>query len=332
MRAVSWAELDAARERFASLGLRLNVTPENFGPDGDRRQLHAVGVAGSRMIFFTNGPNGRQIVKRSEVALGDLRSPLGPGTTQRFIDEAASWMLDRVIDGPGNVPPWFGTGATADVSMGTPGRVASLGELGSPFGFAIGARRARRVEPLFSGERIRLIAPAGDLPEKARWVEIPSGARPNVVIGEARGRPGDVRVGSYGNEVVSLLLHPESKLLGPDGEVCKATTKGLLTPRPVTIGAVYLVGKEGNRLDEVTTGDVIEVDEVLMGYGDDEWERVLAPAVMRMGVRRLARDTGLALSSLLVSLKGGAAPRDRTKRAVRAALESLYPGWDYRGG
>jgi hypothetical protein len=67
------------RERFGALGVCLNVTPENFGPDGARRQLHAVGGAGSRVIFFTGGPDGRQIVKRSEVALGDLRSPLGTG-------------------------------------------------------------------------------------------------------------------------------------------------------------------------------------------------------------------------------------------------------------
>ena len=320
VRALSWRELDTVRERFFSLGVALNVTPENFDPRGDRRQLHAVGVAGSRVIFFADGSGGREVVKRSEVALGDLRSPLGPGTSRRFVDEAAAWMLERVIDGPGRVPAWFDEAAMADLSMGTPGRVASLGGHGSPFGFAMGARRARRVETVVSGERVRLVAPAGDDPETARWVEVPSGNRPRVVVGQGRGRPGDVRVATYGEEVVSLLFHPESKMLGPNGEVCKATTKGLLTPRPVEVGVVHLVGKEGNRVDEVAIGEVLTPEEVLTNYGDDEWERLIMPAARAYGIRRLARETGLARSKLTGLLAGRSSPRLLTREAVRRAL------------
>ncbi len=329
LQALPWAAVDTIRERFGSLGMRLNLTPENLDEQGDRRQLHAVGVAGSRVVFFADGPLGRTVVKRSEVALGDLSSPLGPGTMQAFIDEAASWMLDRVIDGPGRTPRWFGLAATADVSMGTPGRVASLGELGSPFGFATAARRARRVEPLLSGDRVRLIAPAGDLPEQARWVEVPSGVRPHVVVGSGRGRPGDVRIATYGEEVVSLLFHPESKMLGPDGAVCKATTIGLLTPRPVVVGAVHLVGKEGNRIDEVASGEVLDPAEVLTDYGDDEWERLVAPAARLFGVRKLARDTGLTRSKLTLLLRGHVRPHASTRAAIARCLEGSEERRDY---
>lgn len=88
MQAMSWEALDAIRERFSPLGVELRLTPENF--DGaERRQLHAVGIAGSRVILYAEGSSGRVVVKRSEVALGDLRSPLGPGTSRAFVDESA---------------------------------------------------------------------------------------------------------------------------------------------------------------------------------------------------------------------------------------------------
>ena len=41
------------------------------------------------------------------------------------------------------------------------------------------------------------------------------------------------------------MLHPESEMLGPEGNMCRAGTKGLLAPRPVRVAAVHLVGKEG---------------------------------------------------------------------------------------
>jgi hypothetical protein len=52
--------------------------------------------------------------------------------------------------------------------MGTPAKVRSLGANGSPYGFAMGARRARYAAGVFGGEPVRLVAPAGDEPDLAR--------------------------------------------------------------------------------------------------------------------------------------------------------------------
>jgi hypothetical protein len=283
--AISWAALDAIRERFSPLGVELRLTPESF-EGGQRRQLHAVGVAGSRVILYTVGPSGRVVVKRSEVALGDLRSPLGPGTSPAFVDESADWMLSHVLDERPVAPAWFPLPATTELPMGTPAKVRSLGGNGSPYGFAMGARRARRAAGVFGGEPVRLIAPVGDDPAFARWVEVLSG-EPIAVATPGRRQGGDtpqaVEIASYGEELVRLVLHPGSKMLGPDGSMCKAGTKRLLTPRPVRVAAVHLVGKEGNRLEEVATGEVTDPDEVLIDYGDDSWERLILPVGRAMG-------------------------------------------------
>ena len=318
VRAISWAALDAVRARFSTLNVELRLTNENFN-GGERRQLHAVGVAGSRVILYLDGPTGRVVVKRSEVALGDLRSPLGRDTSRAFVDESAEWMLSHLLDERPVAPGWFPLPATTDLPMGTPAKVRSLGANGSPYGFAMGARRARRAAGVFGGEPVRLIAPAGDDPALARWVEVPSGASITMATpGRRQGghTPQAVEIASYGEELVRLVLHPESKMLGPDGGPCRAATRGVLAPRPARVAALHLVGKEGNRLEEVATGAVIDPDEVLIDYGDDEWEHFVRPLARQLGIRRVARETRLALSQVAHLVHGRATPRLRTRTLI----------------
>jgi hypothetical protein len=132
-----------------------------------------------------------------------------------------------------------------------------------------------------------------------------------------------VEIASYGEELVRLVLHPESKMLGPDGGTCRAGTKGLLTPRPVRVAAIHLVGKEGNRLEEVATGEVTDPDEVLTDYGDDAWKRLIVPAAVKIGIRRMSRATGIALSQMVSVLHGRAAPRARTRAVITDTVIAL---------
>jgi hypothetical protein len=328
VRAISWSKLDEVRGAFAELGVDLRLTAENFA-DGKRHQLYALGVAGSRVVLFTDGPEGRDVVKRSEVALGDLRSPYGRGTTGQFVDESAEWMLSQLLDGGTSSPTWFSLPATTELPMGTPGKVGSLGDQGSPFGFAMGARRARRAAGVFGGEPVRLLAPAGDDVANARWVEVPSGEPVSVAVRDRLGRNDDadaVEIATYGEELVRLALHPESKMIGPDGSPCKATTKGLLRPRIVVARAVHLVGKEGNRLEEVATGEVVDPDEVLIDYGDDEWEGVVLPVLRGATVTEVASRAGMdrcGLSDYLRSRSPRQPPpaaKDRLRSVARALV------------
>jgi hypothetical protein len=160
-----------------------------------------------------------------------------------------------------------------------------------PYGFAMGVRRARRATGVFGGEPVRLIAPAGDDPALARWAEVPSGELITLAMpGRRQGRniAQAAELTSYGEELVRLVLHPESKMLGLDGGTCRARTKGLLLPRPVRVAAVHLVGKEGNRLEEVALGEVTDPDEVLIDYGDDAWEAVVLPILRSVTVTTVA--------------------------------------------
>jgi hypothetical protein len=134
--------------------------------------------------------------------------------------------------------------------------------------------------------------------------------------------PAAVKIAIYGEELVRLVLHPESKMLGPDGGPCRAATRGLLTPRLVRVAAVHLVGKEGNRLEEVATGEVTDPDEVLIDYSDDAWERLVLPVGRAMGIRTMALETGLARSKLINLFQGRSSPQAATRALVTGVVTS----------
>jgi hypothetical protein len=76
------------------------------------------------------------------------------------------------------------------------------------------------------------------------------------------------------------------------------------------------VGKEGNRFEEVATGEVTDPEEVLIDYGDDAWEQLVCPAGLLMGIRRIARETQIAVSQVADLLDGCASPRPATREII----------------
>ncbi len=99
------------------------------------------------------------------------------------------------------------------------------------------------------------------------------------------------RVDTFADVLAKYETHPEAKSLGPDGEPCGRATVGLLRRRPVTVGTIVLIGKESNRLEERSRGEltVDDLDERITTYEDhDEWYRVVVPA-REMGAKEVAR-------------------------------------------
>lgn len=102
----------------------------------------------------------------------------------------------------------------------------------------------------------------------------------------------------YADVLGQYRLHPEAKLLAPDGQPCGRATRGVLSRRPIdAAGTPALIGKEANRLDDVQSGLVADLDEVLTTYVDPaEDGGVLAdlilPVLARYSGRELARLVG----------------------------------------
>jgi hypothetical protein len=72
---------------------------------------------------------------------------------------------------------------------------------------------------------------------------------------------------------------------------------GLLRRREFTVGKIVLIGKESNRLEERSRGEITvdDLDERITTYEDhDEWYRVVVPTLQLLGVRAVAEVTGVS--------------------------------------
>ena len=333
VRAVSWARVDEIAHRFESLNPDptrplLKIEPENFDSNGRPRQLYATAVSGGRVFLTADGPDGRRkVVKRSEVNLGDLRAPEDAAD---FLDDFATWAVAFLGGEERERPWWWELPANTFLGVGTPGKAVQLGGLVSPFGFAMGARTARRAGAVVGGERVRLLAPLTPVVEasSAPWVEVPSGRPVRVLsaeeVNERREHGGwftddEMVLDSLGRTLLDWIRQPETKMLGPDGRPCRSTTRGLLTPRPVRVGKISFVGRESNRLDEVAAGEVTDPNEVVTTFADDEWEGLLVPVLRTMRTLEAERRGAGRRERLAAHIANGTVPRSDSLARVRQA-------------
>jgi len=117
-------------------------------------------------------------------------------------------------------------------------------------------------------------------------------------------------------------VHPEPKSLGADGHPCDRGTIGLLTRRPVQVGARTYIGKESNRLEDVLHGLVHDVREVRATYMDvqkDRWLRVVVPFLRRLPRSSLARAARRSERTVQAVRNGHSVPSADTRRALLKA-------------
>ncbi len=89
------------------------------------------------------------------------------------------------------------------------------------------------------------------------------------------GRPDHARVDTFAEVAARYVTHPESKSAGPDGSPCQRSTIGLLGRRLLEVGAIKLIGKESNRVEERAGGELTIADvELRMTTFEDHDEVV----------------------------------------------------------
>lgn len=138
------------------------------------------------------------------------------------------------------------------------------------------------------------------------------------------GRPGMARVDTFGDVLAKYETHPESKSLGPDGGPCGRGTVGLLGCRPITVGKIDLIGKESNRLEERSRGELTvgDLDERIATYEDyDEWYRVALPSLREVGASRLAEMVEMSERRVRDVLTMKAMPHPATKARMLSILD-----------
>jgi hypothetical protein len=111
----------------------------------------------------------------------------------------------------------------------------------------------------------------------------------------------------FGHLITHYQQHPEAKSLGPDGNSCKAETKGLLKRAHVIAKEIRYIGKETDRKWE-------EGDEIsLLEFSAIEYGRkgkVIASddvktAIQKIGINKCARESGFDRKNFIRKLVRG---------------------------
>ena len=100
---------------------------------------------------------------------------------------------------------------------------------------------------------------------------------------------------TLGDILCSYVQHPETKSLGPDGEKCRAHTRGLLQRMTINGGLHWCIGKEVSRFEKGKDDFIENIDDVCIHYdgGRVATNESLIKEISARGLRKATKETGL---------------------------------------
>lgn len=351
--ALSWKEVDDIRNKFVTLnpydqkvvpGSILELEKENFIEDKAARQIRVevscFAIASKRYILFYKDNDDIHLLKFSEHGLGNYLPPDDPETGKPVPDWIEQGWL-HILGQEGitlSLPSlsWGRRLVRTRVRISTPEMMEWFTRLNAlnpskeksaqkpypqtvkPFNMlehvivqsVIGFQAGTQVP-------VCLVSPSDSkAPEDRTWINIHQfNGRPCRVISSPRQSydPQSLPGLTYSDLIEQYRYQPETKFLGPDGEVCGTKTRGVLNRRQIEIIDVVHIGKETNELEMVQAGLVEGEEAVLLKYERDLWEYV-QPILSEMPARMVQEETGYS-RRMVYALKRG----DRRPSEVRMA-------------
>jgi hypothetical protein len=111
---------------------------------------------------------------------------------------------------------------------------------------------------------------------------------------------------TLGDILCGYVQHPEIKSLGPNGEKCKAHTRGLLRRMDINGGLHYCIGKEVSRFEQGKDDFIENIDDVCIHYdgGRVTAKESLVTEISERGLRKTTKETGLDRKTIRAILNG----------------------------
>jgi hypothetical protein len=100
---------------------------------------------------------------------------------------------------------------------------------------------------------------------------------------------------TLGDILCGCIQHPEVKSLGPNGEKCKAHTRGLLRRMTINGGLLHCIGKEVSPFEQGKDDFIGNIDDMCIHYdgGRVAANESLVAEISARGLRRTTNETGL---------------------------------------
>ena len=161
---------------------------------------------------------------------------------------------------------------------------------------------------------------------KTEWIDQYSGNSYRITTDGHHGDRSTARVKTFGEVLSEYQFHPEAKCADADGNTCRKQSVGLLQRRHVRVERIQPIGKESNGLEEVDAGMVHAAQSVYTEYCDprrDEWETKIRPALKKISLSRLVKETGLSRMMLIDARTGRSRPHRKKQKLLADILRQL---------
>jgi hypothetical protein len=208
-----------------------------------------------------------------------------------------------------------------------------------PFNFLLACHIKAFGQPIGTDSvRFHLIAEYENRPRqwlKMKWIDQYTGGAYRITTAGHNGTRGSARVKTYTDVIIEYEHHPESKCADSAGIVCGKQTVGLLQRRHVGIDHVKFIGKESNELEDVGAGLVHCENDVYIEYVNrsrDEWQTKILPALKRLSLSRLIRESGLSKRALLDIRAGRSRPHPTNQKRLMTVVEEAEKTSDISKG
>jgi hypothetical protein len=196
----------------------------------------------------------------------------------RAIDAATAADLD-------GFPPWITLPAMMKMRISTPHYLQQMKGKASPFGFVLHPRTRDKL-------KLTLLTPFSK--NRDNWMH-------SLCINTRDGKryPLDkfsrADIVTLGDILCGYIQHPEIKSLGPDGEKCKAHTRGLLRRMAINGGLQHCIGKEVSRFEQGKDDFIDNIDDACIHYdgGRVAANESLIAEISRRGLRQTTKQTRL---------------------------------------
>jgi hypothetical protein len=335
IKALSWAQVRGIAGQFQDLnpyepsavdGSALEIEPDNFDPvTGEQREIYCFAISAKRYAFFMFDANGDpQILQKkvnnkddgwSEHGLGHLLNPISPNSEDRgWIREVWLYLIRSAIGLKAEAPSWFDRPALTRMSVSSPAMRELFERINEnkpykkqikPFNFLLTAHIAPDGYPIgVDRDHFHLFAPYES--DRRKWENLTWVDRYSRKTWKAstlinRGTSTMARLQTYRDIIEKYAFRKEAKSADASGEVCGKKTVGLLQRRHIAVGKLTHIGKESNKLEDVQSGIVHDVDEVTTELVDpkrDEWTTVILPILREMPISLLMRESGLSRATI----------------------------------
>ncbi len=108
------------------------------------------------------------------------------------------------------------------------------------------------------------------------------------------------------------------------GNPCGKQTVGLLQRRRVRIDQIKYIGKESNGLEDVESGMIHSDQNVYTEYPNPkEWRTKIIPALKKISLRVIAKESGLSRMMLINARTGRTRPHRKNQELLASIIGRL---------